>query len=710
MTTRPIDFRAELGHLRDNLTVAIRSSKTSVFKEGLEMYENLFASFTEKMSEWGSPYDRRRAMQEVGSWGGDWSEIRWINEDLREVIDAGVATENPYIIKEIYSLIYRSATTALSKRDYYIFHHFMEWFPYLYEASTRIENQQLRQSLLARSWMLPKEIGDMFVFQEFDRNQSIEELERTKDFAIGIILAFNQLLKRAYNLRNKSDFQVFAGELGSLFHLYSHIRHKFDQRLTQLKIRLLFPHQTTEAKTALEVELELAERRMTIVTGLEDYKSLVMFGFGAWFLNQYESRKITADELKDWLGRIPRPPDIQKAWRLYLDASSEQVTRDIGWEMWAMSESLGAAGPWSGIAKDLELYFLTVGLQIVSDIPSAQRKTVEIPPSPELRAGAERPESHIAQTLTRLERESEIWKPILGEGAIGAIPTLREILLKGAKLQKQREEESLIAAALSQERIATLRQSIIKGWNKNAEVRRLVHKTKAYESGLEPLADSQYLGISLRDRKDFYVEGATFEINRWGEEYGAGLARGENDLVLKALSEAAEAIDATALPQSKVPELLVEKVGQFRQSGYDPVVLALNIWQTEPLQGKLPGITVCQLRFGDSPQIVIVDIQRIGRWRQFKPKPLTEAEVPLGEEFLFLLKPITQEEATEMTVKAPRLRIDSAGAEKPLEEVIRELQLHVHLRIVEQFEYKIIDPNAAIAIKLDRDFNLHGTF
>lgn len=34
------------------------------------------------------------------------------------------------------------------------------------------------------------------------------------------------------------------------------------------------------------------------------------------------------------------------------------------------------------------------------------------------------------------------------------------------------------------------------------------------------------------------------------------------------LAEAVEAIDATPLPQSKVPELLVEKVGQFRLCGF----------------------------------------------------------------------------------------------------------------------------------------------
>ena len=98
---------------------------------------------------------------------------------------------------------------------------------------------------------------------------------------------------------------------------------------------------------------------------------------------------------------------------------------------------------------------------------------------------------------------------------------------------------------------------------------------------------------------------------------------------------------------------------------------------------------------------MIVDFKKSGRLKQSTPARSFDEEVPLPPYFLFMLKPISHEEAAKM---APR---DAAEQPNPdgLEDTIREFQLQVHLRVVEQFDFEITDGRAIRAVTLDDKFN-----
>jgi len=129
------DLRVELGFLRDNTLQGTYEGKTAQVAEGLEIYQELISTFLDKLNQWESPYDRKRAMEEMSLFGEGWSEIEWIQGDLRDIIEASIATENLEIIRLVSGFPAKLATLAFHYRDYYVFYKFGHWVPGYYLAA-----------------------------------------------------------------------------------------------------------------------------------------------------------------------------------------------------------------------------------------------------------------------------------------------------------------------------------------------------------------------------------------------------------------------------------------------------------------------------------------------------------------------------------------------------------------------------------------------
>lgn len=144
MKAKGNELRTELGYLRDNLIEGIREGKISFVKDGLDMYEDLISTFIKKIKQHGSPYDKKRAMQELATFERGWSEIEWIRDDLRQIIDATIITEKIHVIHDVLYFPVHLASLAFLEGDYYIFHQFINWVPYCYGASLGVKDPKKR--------------------------------------------------------------------------------------------------------------------------------------------------------------------------------------------------------------------------------------------------------------------------------------------------------------------------------------------------------------------------------------------------------------------------------------------------------------------------------------------------------------------------------------------------------------------------------------
>ncbi len=120
------------------------------------------------------------------------------------------------------------------------------------------------------------------------------------------------------------------------------------------------------------------------------------------------------------------------------------------------------------------------------------------------------------------------------------------------------------------------------------------------------------------------------------------------------------------------------------------------------LRGYYKGKPVFNFHHDGDPNILVVDFSKFGVWEQYSPKQTLENERNISKEFTLYIRKITEDLAKEMIRDRPTLREDSSGGNRELKEVVRELQTKVQLRIVEQFDYHIINPAACLRILVNK--------
>jgi len=224
------ELRLELSHFRDSIMDSIRDCKTGGVQEGLQIYYELIIAFLDKLQQWGSTYKKEQAVRESTSLEGGWFEVRWITHDLQEIIDMALRIEYTNVIKEVLYFPIRLASLAFSRRDYYIFHQFLDWVTYYYNMALRIKDVTVKDFIVARCSMYLAETLRYHVIPSIERSESEIEIEDGKDFARGIVLIFNRLLKSAYDEKQVEHFKAFSTTVNSVFEFY--FRHNQEHEVT----------------------------------------------------------------------------------------------------------------------------------------------------------------------------------------------------------------------------------------------------------------------------------------------------------------------------------------------------------------------------------------------------------------------------------------------------------------------------------------------
>ena len=103
---------------------------------------------------------------------------------------------------------------------------------------------------------------------------------------------------------------------------------------------------------------------------------------------------------------------------------------------------------------------------------------------------------------------------------------------------------------------------------------------------------------------------------------------------------------------------------------------------------------------GEESMILVIDIKKFGILHQFKPKQIMAGEKYIADDyFTFLIKTIDDETADKIRANNPDWLRD-----KPREDALREIRQRVHLRILEQFRFDIMDKSAGYKIITERGF------
>lgn len=723
MRTKGKELRTELGYLRDNLIEGIHEGKTSSVKDGLDMYEELISTFIKKIKEHGSPYDKKRTMEELATFERGWSEIEWIRDDLRQIIDAAIFTENIHVIHDVLFFPVHLALLAFLEGDYYIFHQFINWVPYCYGASIGIKDLKVQELIVDRCWRWLREIADLSIRPEIENALTPEEIGNKSEFLDGITLVFNQLFKRTFDAMKLDHFKKFLQGFRSIF------KDQENQSLldeaNEIQWRLERGQLTQEERISLEKELSLKKKYIDSLNNLKERKTLILYGMNAWILHHYNAGSLSLENFKPWHENIGSYGNLKETWVLYLNARDYEIRRELGWDWWEIDEHLddhpeGWVGK-MGFESYLQSLCCLKCLETLKELSTDQRRESSIPPSPEILYLAGGENSPFGQTLKHIEVQTEKWIPIIGDDGVAAIPSFREILERSVEAQKQEDVRILIGADLSEEKIKEVKQNILKEWRKNAAVRDIIKTYRMYEYVKVPPEGKDFFGINQLDLKEIYIKESRISSHGSGTHFGRSLADGENELVLSTLISSLPSFGEKTVSGDDTLQAINEALSKLEESGLSPAILILKSWSTRRAIerskdfNKLVGVNnsprsigsynnkpVFSLHYRGRSIVIIVDMRKIGLWRQYKPKRIFAEEELISDEISFYIKAYTRESALKLIHKQPEFRINKEGIERPEEEVLSELQQRVHIRLVQQFEFEIISPNAGYKINVER--------
>lgn len=723
MKAKGKELRTELGYLRDNLIEGIHEGKTSSVKDGLDMYEELISTFIKKMKEHGSPYDKKRTMQELATFERGWSEIEWIRDDLRQIIDATIITENIHVIHDVLYFPLHLASLAFLEGDYYIFHQFINWVPYCYGASLGVKDPKVQELIVDRCWRWLREIVEFIIRPEIEGTLTVEEIEKEYEFLAGITLVFNQLFKRTFDKRRLDHFKKFLQGFRSIF------KDQEDQNpldeANEIQWRLEGSQLTEEERINLKKELSLKKKYIDGLNDLKQRKALILYGLNAWILHHYDAGSLSLENFKSWHENIGSFGNLKETWELYLKARDHEIGRELSWDWWEIDEHLddhpeGWVGE-VGFENYSQSLCCLKCLEALKELTMDQRREVSIPLSPEILYLAGGENSPFGQTLKQIEGQTEKWIPIIGNDGVAAIPSFREILERSLEAQRQEDIRILIGAELSDEKIKEVKQNILKEWRKNAAVRDIIKTYRIYEYVNVPPEGKDFFVINQIHPKEIYIKESRISTHGSGSHFGRSLADGENELVLSTLISSLPSFADKTISREDTLQAINEVLAKLEESGLNPIILILKSWSTRrAIEGsedfkKLVGVNnsprsignyrnrpVFSLHYRGSPVVLILDMQKIGIWRQYKPKRIFAEEELISDEISFYIKAYTRESALELIRKQPELRLNKEGIERPEGEVLIELQQRVHFRLVQQFEFEIISHNTGYKIIIER--------
>lgn len=701
-----------LNNIRENIVEGVNKDNLSMVEQGLNLYDRLVQVFIDRLKDWGARYTKKSAEQEINSLGGGWSEVRWIKDDLRNIIDKALAKKSSNTIEEILYFPVRIVQKAFLEQEYYIFNEFIGLIKYSYAASVRCMDEEEQKKVAERYPRMLKEVTDYIFTPLLERSDNIEEITNRGEFAVGIVLLFQDLLKYSFDQKLSFHFDQLNERLSKLFNRYSEfvveVQHEYE------KYELFVAKNIDKREKKEDIKKELIDNHRTVAAGIEDTRQIVQYGLNSWILRKYNSGFLTIEDFKKWNEKFAISSSIQDTWVLYLKARSRSEERGFDWEFWELSEHPEGQIATIDFDRYLRLLCCIRFLKLLKGMTKADRQAVKLKPSPQILELAENNDSPFLKTLKEIEDGADKWIPVLERNGLEQVPTFLGILRKTVEAQEEVDTVSLITASLDEGLVERFKKDFIDEWKKDAHVRRMIESLGGYKYVPKQQDNKIFFGINILDRKDVYVSESRIYKEDWGKQHGRATANGENNHILEKIINFSTNVNDDGIPTGHLLNGLDDASIRLLKSKYEPIVLVLNSWQSlyaiqaspsfEEKRGQLENtelagyfkrMPVYNMHYSGEPVVIIIDLKRFGIWEQYRPKHQFPDEEDISKEFAFHIKIVTLDIANDLIEKQKGFLVDKEGMERNREEVLRELQQRVQLRIIEQFEYKLLDKRAS---------------
>ncbi len=156
-------FRNEMQSTRDRLIAAIGEVSLGTIDELRQTYLFVAEQFLEMLNELGGGYSADQAREERNSFFEGWNEVRWLVDDVRELIIAAAKSDNTDVIGKITYLPFAIATRAVIAGDHLLYQEFLKFTPFIYSLGAEKLNTRVRSYMIERAWRYLRELTDFYI-------------------------------------------------------------------------------------------------------------------------------------------------------------------------------------------------------------------------------------------------------------------------------------------------------------------------------------------------------------------------------------------------------------------------------------------------------------------------------------------------------------------------------------------------------------------
>lgn len=715
------DIRTEIGYLRDSIVDGIRGGKKEWVNEGLELYKELAKVFIEKMKQLGEGYNRERALAESANIFGEWYEIRWLRDDIRDFINEAFLQNNPDVLKVIIYFPVSTASMAFNKKDFYIYHKFISWMPYVLKKSLRLADAELKEIALDRCWRYLKEFSMYHLDSAVKNATDPKEVDDTVGYSIHVLRIFLQMFKEDFDFYFNSEDSKIRSELIDYFQLvlgeYKELFHSDDLDNYELQLAILNSN-IEQMQVGNDSNKGLTENKIHMLTSLKNYykklnilKRTALFGLNAWIMHCYENKLLNKDEYYSWHLFFADTDILQEITDIFIKSLERESDDEFGWDWWEIEEK-GYSKVYT-VEFDMflkRLYCLRV-IDITKNYSDDRIASTDLLFPDNFVYLVEQAQNNLISIIKDIYANRDNW-PFIHDINIDPILAILTAVVKKHELRRR---DKIINASLNADLIGIFRKEIIEAWRSKALLRDVLEVPEEAEA--PPTGDAVYIGFNRLESKEYFIEGENSVITEYGKKIGLALASFEDRHVVSEITKSLETRSASGNSEEIINVLRTAK-NELEKNGYKDIVwIAVNAFhilyelsktssikkisenKQELLDMPLYSFDFATADEKDRNIFLIFDRLRIGNWKQYYPHKVFPDEEYLSI-FAFMFAPITDEMASNLLHSQPDLKKREDGTEKPEDEAKRDLRQKIHFRMLEQIVLENINRAAGYKISV----------
>ncbi|NLJ49782.1 MAG: MFS transporter [Candidatus Atribacteria bacterium] len=713
------EIKLEIDGLKDQFIAAIEAKKLGKIEELMKTYISLSESFLEALNTCGGGYTYEQARKERGTILGGWNEIRWLSDGIREILIKATQTHDQEIIRDVAYIPVGIAIRAIKAGDQYVYQEFLAFPSFLYWQALKETNNDVREFMVDRSWRHLKEMSDFYIEHQLKRKVAdVESVKKYRDFTIPIFVAFQNLLKTAFDKRDFNSFQSFLNQFSDLYHDFEP-EHEHPNA-EYLEHSLAWVKDVAE-REKIRRKIEVQKEKEAAAKDIQSKKHQVILGLSAWIFEQYRNKKDDTELAKFYKDIINRlPGQLPELTEIFVSSRQFETERFWDWDNWEMISD--GKAHFIDFNSKLDRLYCVRSLLILQNMSEEQINAIILPHSRELAYLAEdKPDiPNLVRILNDMVSNSVQWSFVLPQAAIDKTEALKKLLITAKENQEKSEEEYLKTVKIDGDKLNEFNTKVIESFYESGFLRPVIKIYGGYNDLMSqmPGAEIPSWGYNQIDEKAAFIKDWHVHYSGWGENYGSGLAKSEDNLIFERMLSGIKDKQNVKKEDiiSKIEEVLKEK------SFEDPVILQTldHLYEYEQIRRseafisrysqdcqktkldnmkhgymgvmrladyKIPVVDIFVEKAELKNKILILDLQKFGKLNQYSP--IDKPEDTKYLEDIFFIKVTDLNEDTERRQKI--INENPVWLQKH-EDKDGYLQQKVLINIYEKFEWKTEHP------------------